>query len=135
MSWRHGKLMILTLLIVWQHCISDDVKSGGGGKWGGGRGRSIVRRRQGGCNQQTRCDTSIMHNTYFKLRSAGLVTLLSNILSSMLQSMVCHRNLQRACLIHKDHVCKNFSWFELYRDYPDAVSFQSRVFSLTVPVV
>ena len=44
MSWHYGKLMILkkrTLLIVWRHCISDDVKSGGGGKWGGGRGRSI----------------------------------------------------------------------------------------------
>jgi len=44
MSWCHGKLMILkkrTLLIVWQHCISDDAKSRGGGKGGGGRDRSI----------------------------------------------------------------------------------------------
>ena len=44
MSWRHDKLMILkkkTLLIVWQHCISDDAKSRGGGKGGGCGGRSI----------------------------------------------------------------------------------------------
>jgi len=44
MSWCHGKLMILkkrTLLIVWQHCISDDAKSGGGGKGVEVGGRSI----------------------------------------------------------------------------------------------
>jgi hypothetical protein len=88
------------------------------------------------CDSARRGWTIDKHDAYFRLRSAGLsVTLLSNSLSSTLQSMLGHRDLQRPYILHKDCVFKKIPLIELYRDRPEAVSSQSAVFWLTVPVV
>ena len=56
-------------------------------------------------------------------------------LSSTLRSLFGHRNLQRACILHKDYVSKKNFLIELYQDRPDAVFPQIEVFLLTVSVV
>ena len=61
--------------------------------------------------------------------------LLSNSLSSMLQSVLGPRNLQRACLLHNDCEYEKTPLIEHCRDSPDAVFSQWGVFSLIIPVV
>ena len=67
--------------------------------------------------------------------SGRIVTLLSISLSSTLRSLFGHRNLQRACILHKDYVSKKNFLIELYQDCLDTVSLQIEVFLLTVSVV
>jgi hypothetical protein len=58
----------------------------------------------------------------FQTLLSRIVTLLSNSLSSTLQSMLGHRNLQRPYILHKDCVSKKMPLIELYRNCPEAVS-------------